>query len=181
MLIFTLTLLLTSPSIVFTVPESCFLPEMRTKAKNCVDQLIPMQNNLRFALDGTWKSHNITRDIIQFCDKALDCYNTLQVCAGIDKTLISNMDGVCALYSFKSGKFNDCYEKIGSNSYDNCVYSFFMSPVYIDAPNNRQRCQSLKSNGKCVKSKAQSSCSKDYANDFEDHLDGQLKRFSCKN
>uniref|UniRef100_A0A1I7UWC8 DUF19 domain-containing protein n=2 Tax=Caenorhabditis tropicalis TaxID=1561998 RepID=A0A1I7UWC8_9PELO len=152
---------------------------MQNEARNCVNELTPMYDNLRRALAGTWKSRNITKDINDFCGKAVKCFKNLQVCAGIDTNLVYNIDGVCDLYRFKSGKFDGCYQKLSDN-YGDCVYSFFMSPVYVDAPTNRQRCQNLKSNGKCVKGKIQSKCSKDYANDFDDELDGQIKRFDCK-
>ncbi|ULT91490.1 hypothetical protein L3Y34_009244 [Caenorhabditis briggsae] len=177
MLFLAFILFLSAP--VVTIPNSCFAPEIRNEARNCVNTLGPMYDKLKAALAGSWKSPNISKDINDFCITSVNCYKSLQLCAGIDKNLISEIDGICDLYNFQSGKFKDCYQKMDSNNYDNCVYSFFMSPLYVDAPTNRQRCQSLKSNGKCVKKKTQDVCSKDYASDFDDHLDGQLKRFSC--
>ncbi|EFO94805.1 hypothetical protein CRE_09387 [Caenorhabditis remanei] len=175
----TLLLLLSSAPSVFTVPESCFLPEIRDEARNCVNQLSPMYDNLKRVLAGTRKSQNITKDINDYCELSLKCYKSLQACAGIDKNLISNIDGVCDLYNFQAGKFGHCYVKMDEDGYDSCTYSFFMSPIYIDVKNSRQRCQSLKSNGKCVKKRTSQKCTKDYVDDFDDHLDGQLKRFNC--
>ncbi|CAN86583.1 T20D4.11-like domain-containing protein [Caenorhabditis elegans] len=171
--------LISLPNFALLIPDNCFSSEIRNEARDCTNRLSPMLDNLKSVLAGTRKSSNLIKDITDFCDFSLKCYKTLQLCSGIDPNLITNLDGVCDMYSFKAKKFDGCYQKMTTSIEDNCVYSFFMTPVYINIPDKKQRCETLKSNGKCVQKKTESVCSKNYSKEFHDQLDDQLKRFLC--
>ncbi|CAI2354538.1 unnamed protein product [Caenorhabditis sp. 36 PRJEB53466] len=165
--------------VVHSLPAACQSPGVKDKAVKCVDQLTPMFAQVKAAQNSGWVTLDAASSVNDMCSISLDCFKTLQTCAGIDQNLILTMEGVCDLFGFMTGKFSDCTQKMETLKNNKCVVDFFTNPVYTDAPDNKTRCNKLKEDGKCVEKKTESACSKGSAKDFSDHLDGQLKRFNC--
>ncbi|CAI2353100.1 unnamed protein product [Caenorhabditis sp. 36 PRJEB53466] len=157
------------------VLDENFDEELKLK---CTATVHDFQNH-QAQVDGDhWLEPQVSKVLNKKCDEAKKCLRMLEDCSVFEDDDILWLEDFCDSYGFLTGAFHSCAVKIDKNFKDPCVQHYLVNSPYFMLDES-DRCDMLKNDGRCLKRIINSTCSPDFAADFQELLGRQMTRLDC--
>uniref|UniRef100_A0A1I7UWE3 DUF19 domain-containing protein n=1 Tax=Caenorhabditis tropicalis TaxID=1561998 RepID=A0A1I7UWE3_9PELO len=152
---------------------------VKDEIRKCTKTVHDFQDSHQRMDGNRWLEPSVSRELNAKCEDAMNCLHLLDSCSVFEDDDILWLEDFCDSYQFLTGNFYECALKIDKNQRDPCVQHYLVNSPYFMLGTSSERCQMLKSDGSCVKSVINSTCSPSSSNEFQNLLDRQMIRMKC--